>query len=196
MLNASKNLPIIKASDLKKSAKNKDAWDFLFHFTDKYFEMLQESPEAMQDFNDSQRVLVAYNYLYGEVVNGGFIQMITNGVAYVFELPFSEIIKSWGANRVADIVDRAKIIYDENKDAFSQGRDLMIAFSEARAKVTSQKEADKLSQKLWEEQSKIYDNITGFEPLENEFYDCMDAETVVIKNYVENNIDKFGTIIE
>ena len=120
----------------------------------------------------------------------------SSGLILHFELPFSEIIKSWGANRVADIVDRAKIIYEENIDALSQGRDLMIAFSEARAKVTSQKEADKLSQKLWEEQSKIYNNITGFEPLENEFDDCMDAETLVIKSYVESNLDKFGVITE
>ena len=195
MLNASKNLPIIKASDLKESAKSNDAWDYLFHFTDKYFEMLNESPEAMQNFNNSQRVLVAYNYLYGEVVNGGFMQMITNGCAYVFELPFSETIKSWGADKVADIVDRAKIIYEKNKDALLQGHKLQTDFSEARAKVTTQKEVDELELKLWKEQSEIYNKITDFEPLEDEFYKCMDEETAAIKSYVENHLDKFGVIV-
>jgi hypothetical protein len=190
-----KNLPIIKASDLKESAQSNDAWDYLFHFTDKYFEILAESPEAIQDFNDSQLVLVAYNYLYGELVNGGFIQMINNGNAYAFEPPFSETINSWGASRIAEIVDKAKVIYEKHKAELLLGRKIMIDFSEARGKVTSQKEADRLERKVWEEHSQIYDKITDFEPLENEFYECMEAETAAIKRYVEKNRDDFGTIV-
>ena len=195
MLNNTKHLPTIKETDLKKTAQSDDAWDYLFNFTDKYFDMLAESPEIIQEFNDSQLVLVAYNYMYGEVVNGGFIQMIINGKAYAFEEPFSEVIKSWGAVRIADIVDRAKAIYEKNKDELLRGRQAQVDFSDAYAKVTSEKEAKELEHQVWEKHSKLYNEFTDFDALSDEFYACMDEETAVIKKYVENNVDEFGVIV-
>ncbi|MDR2025961.1 MAG: hypothetical protein LBQ01_00190, partial [Prevotellaceae bacterium] len=61
-------LPEISKKDIE-NAKN-EAWDFLFIFTDKYFEIMEKNPagrEIMKDFNSSQHTLLAYNYLYGEV---------------------------------------------------------------------------------------------------------------------------------
>ena len=196
MSNNTKHLPKIKAKDLKESAKSDDPWDYLFNFTDKYFDMLAETPEIIEDFNDSQLVLVAYNYMYGEVVNGGFIQMIINGKAYAFEEPFSEVIRSWGAVRIADIVDRAKAIYEKNKDALLGGRQAQIDFSDAYAKVTSENEAKELEQQVWEKHSKLYEEFTDFDALADEFYACMDEETAVIKRYVENNLGEFGIIVK
>ncbi|MCL2638680.1 MAG: DMP19 family protein [Oscillospiraceae bacterium] len=190
-----KALLTVKASDLQKSAEADDAWDYLFHFTDKYLEAVTKYPEAVQEFNDSQLVLLTYNILYGEIMNGGFIQLIINGKAFVFEPPFSETIKLWGAEKTAEIVDKAKIIFEKNKEELLRGEKLMVDYSEARGKITDKDEAELLSRKTAEEHSKIYNSIVDFEPLEDEFYDCADEETAAIKKYVQSNAEKFATII-
>jgi len=170
MSNNTKNLPIVKAVDLHEAAKSDEAWDYLFHFTDKYFEMLEKSPDVWQQFNNFQLVLFTYNCLYGDVVNGGFIQLIINGRTIALEPSFAEALRVWGAGRIAEIIDKAKISYENNKDELLRGERLMVEFSEARSKITDENEAELLWQKTAEEHSKIYNKITDFEPLEDAFY--------------------------
>lgn len=150
-----------------------DTWDFLFLFLDHYLEELytDESGEVMNRLNDDQHTLIAYNFLYNQITNGGFLQLIQNGYAsYIFDNPFSEHIKLWGAHSTAEIVEKARTIYEQNKEQLSKETTL-------------------------EEFSKMYDEFQEFEPLDNKFYDVMDAETEVVRQYVENNISKFGKVI-
>lgn len=170
MANESKNLPIVKAEDLKNADHDDYAWDYLFNFTDKYFEMISNDPQVLRDFNDSQLVLLAYNYLYGELVNGGFIQLINNRNAYAFESPFPEIMQSWGAVKTVEIVDKAKVIFEKHKEEL-------------------------LRDKTEAEFSELYKKITDFEPLEEEFYQCMDEETKIIKKYVKEHVNDFATVV-
>jgi hypothetical protein len=119
------------------------------------------------NFNDSQITLLVYNFLYGQVSNGGFIQLVQNGYGgLVFNSPFSETIKTWGAEKTGKIVEKANIIYNEYKNELE--------------KETSM-----------EEFSKLYSEITDFEPLEEELFKIMENETKTIKNYVEENINDF-----
>ena len=162
-------LPELKAKDIENTEKK--GWDFLFLCTDKYFEMINEKPEIIAEFNDSQHTLLAYNYLYGEVVNGGFIQLIVNGHGpYVLNEHFSERIKSWGAKNIAEITEKAIIIYEKHKDEMER----------------------KLSA---EEFSALYEQIPDFDLLDDEFYEIADDETEIIKKYVEENINDFAKII-
>jgi hypothetical protein len=71
----------------------------------------------------------------------------------------------------------------------------MVEYSVARSKITDKNEAELLWQKTAKEISKIFSSITDFDPLEDEFYKCMNEETAVIKRYVENNTGEFGTIV-
>jgi hypothetical protein len=101
------------------------------------------------------------------VTNGGFIQLVQNGYGgFVFNSPFSETIKTWGAEKTAEIVERANIIYDEYKNELERETSM-------------------------EEFSELYSEITDFEPLEEEFYKIMDDETSTIKKYVEENAHDF-----
>ena len=69
------------------------------------------SEQSMQAFSAAQHTLMAFNSLYGEVSNGGFLQLIQNGYgSYIFDNPFSEHIKEWGAVEIAKIVDDANSI--------------------------------------------------------------------------------------
>jgi hypothetical protein len=164
-------LPEINKKDIE-NAKD-DAWDFIYIFLDKYFEIINNSKdkEIMNEFNEYQHTLMAYMYLDSEVCNGGFIQLIQNGYGgYIFNNPFSEYIKSWGAKKVAGIVDRAKVIYDKYKKELEE-------------------------EKSMEEFSEVYKKITEFEPLESEYYKINDSETEKIKEYVENHLNNFAKII-
>ncbi|MDR0356072.1 MAG: DMP19 family protein [Deltaproteobacteria bacterium] len=118
-------------------------------------------------FDNSQVTLLAYNFLYGQVSNGGFIQLIQNGYAEsVFNSPFAEIIKTWGAIKTGEIVEKANVIYNEHKDELDKETSL-------------------------EEFSELYSQITDFEPLEDEYFKIMDDETEIIKKYVEENTNEF-----
>ena len=164
-------LPQVSKADLENANKESDAWNFLFVFTDKYLEIaVGENQEIMRDFTSSQHTLLAYNYLYAEVCNGGFIQLIQNGYGgYIFDNPFSDHLREWGIEKIAEIVDKAKVIYEQHKEKLEAQTNL-------------------------EEFSKIYDEITDFESLEDKFYDVMDNETKLIKNYVENHLKEFAVI--
>ena len=164
-------LPKIKAEDIRKNAKTDDPWDFLFLFTDKYFEMINEKPEIVQEFNDSQNVLLGFNYLYDEINNYGFIQLIANGKGqYIFNNIFIKKIRLWGAIKTCEIVEKAEILYKKYKTKLE--REYTI-----------------------DEFNKLCEEITDFKPLDNMFFDIMDDETKIIKMYVEKNVDEFARVI-
>ena len=162
-------LPKIKAKELKKAKK--DAWDFLEYVVFKYFEMTDNNSEIMREFNNSQHTLLAYYYLDGQVCNGGFIRLIQNGYGgYIFDNPFSETIKLWGLEETANIVEEAKIIYNNNKNKWE-------------------------TQTSLEEFSALYKEINAFEPLEDRFYEIKKQDAEKIKKYVEENIHEFVIIL-
>ena len=172
-----KSFPKLKKTEIENkfeiAKKEQDGWEFLWLLTDYYFEFMstfKNEAEAYKEFNDKQHTLLAYNYLYGQVCNGGFLQLIQNGYgAYIFDNPFSENIKEWGANETSQLVNKAKIIYDRNK------KDL--------EKETSLNEF-----------SEMYKDYTDFEPLDSKFYDVMDGEVEIIKDYVYKNIKYFAFV--
>jgi len=161
--------PRIARADLE-NAKNGDAWDFLFVFTEKYFELIGENEEILKEFTSSQNVLLAYNFLFDQVCNGGFIQLIVNGYgSYVFDTPFSSLLKEWGVERIAGIVDEARAVYEEHKEELE--KDVTL-----------------------EEFSKLYEKIKGFDPLDDRFYKVMGGETEVLKKYVEDHLEEFAVM--
>jgi tetratricopeptide (TPR) repeat protein len=157
----------LKESETRKLCE--DDWDFLSIFLHKYFAIMKKNPdgEKTKNFNNAQHTLLAYNMLYGQVSNGGFIQLIQNGYGgYIFDGPFSEIVKSWGAIKTSKIVDKAKIVYDKHKEELDQ-------------------------ETTTEEFSELYTEIKDFEELETAFYAVMNKETEIIRKYVEENINDF-----
>lgn len=155
--------------DMLKYSLIDDPWDYLFEYLDKYEKILNKYPnkKLTDHLNDSQITLLSYNLLYGQVTNGGFIQLIQNGYgAFIFDSPFSEMIKTWGAEKIAKIVDDANIIYNKHKDELEKEISM-------------------------DEFSELYEKINDFEPLEEYFYEVMDSETKIIKDYVEKNINDF-----
>ncbi|MDR2104525.1 MAG: DUF4375 domain-containing protein [Deferribacteraceae bacterium] len=144
-------------------------WDFLFIFLNKYSAILKITPDDEKQFalSDAQHTLCAYHFFHREVTNGGFIQLIHNGFGpYIFESPFVENIRLWGAERTADIIDKAELVYNIHKDKIE--------------KEMTDKEF-----------SELYSKLTDFEKLEKKLYKIMDEETKIIRDYIEEHLDEF-----
>jgi tetratricopeptide (TPR) repeat protein len=159
---------------LEDSLKADDSWEYLFEYINKYEEILNKYPNGkMTDyFNAAQITLLAYHLLYGQVTSGGFIQFYHNGYGgFVFDSPFSKILKTWGAEKISEIVEKANVIYDKYKNELVEKKASRAEFLE------------------------LYEKITDFEPLVDEFNDIKDEETKIIRKYVEENVNDFEIIV-
>ena len=163
-------LPHISRVDVENAKIENDEWKFLHVFLEKYFEVIDENPEVLKDFTLSQLTLLAYFHLNSEVCNGGFIQLIQNGRGSIFDSPFSDFLRKWGVEKVAEIVDKAKVVYEKYKEELE--KEINTA----------------------EEFCQLYVDITEFEPLDAQFDEVTNSETGILKYYVENHLEEFAVI--
>jgi len=178
-----KYLPKINRCDLIKANEYLGIYLGLFITKD----MRRKHRKIMSKLNSSQQTfltfdlfdfsMTSYHSDYSDPnekisIKGGFLQAIYNGYAeYIFEKPFSGIIRTWGAKKISEIVDKAKSIYVKYKDKIK--------------KVKTEKELFHL-----------YSEITDFDILDEEYRMINDYETEKIKEYIENNINEFAIIDE
>ena len=167
-------LPKIKAKDIDKNKDN--ARDFIQLFIEKYYKMLGKLParskETWEKLDVSQYTLATFHELDDHVIWGGFIAVAQYGyVKFVFDNLFIETIRAWGAVKTANIVEKAKVIYEKYKEILEIKYDI-------------------------DDRDDIYKVIPDFIPLNEEYYQIHNAETEIIKKYVENNLNDFGVIIE
>lgn len=164
-------LPKINRNDLLKARKY--TWVYLPLFiTD---DMYHNHREIMPKLNSSQQTYLTF-YLMDESMhsgyNCGFLQLIYNRCGeYVFEKPFSETIKTWGAVKISEIVEKARSIYEKHKDKVE--------------KVKTEKELSCLRLE-----------ITDFDMLDHEYRVISSEESETIKEYIVNNISEFAIIDE
>jgi hypothetical protein len=163
-------MPKINKNDLLKAKKY--PYIFLNLFADKYKD--NEGKEK-PNLNISQRTLLSFMEFDMDVRgSSGFFILIYYGYGkQIFEEPFSQIINTWGAEKTGGIIERAKNIYEKNKDKL---------------------EEMKVQAKTHDEYAALCSSITNFENLEHE-YICND-EIDIIKKYIETNITLFAEIDE
>ena len=178
-------LPKINRNDLIKAKKY--LWVYLHLFiTD---DMLYNHREIMPKLNSSRQTFLTFCLFDSSMsacgsnydpanpddkwsIKGGFLQTLYYGYGeYVFEKPFSKIIKTWGAKKISRIVKKAGSLYEKHKDRVK--------------KVKTEKEL-----------SCLCSEITDFEILDNEYLMISIKEAEKIKKYIENNINEFAIIDE
>jgi hypothetical protein len=178
-------VPKINRNDLVRAKKY--LWIYLSLFTPD--DIYHNHHEIMPRLNSSQQTFLTFCLMEGSMrggsshfddsdpaenwsIKGGFLQLIYDGYGeYVFEKPFSNIIKTWGAEKIGRIVEKAKSIYEKHKDKVE--------------KVKTKKEL-----------SHLCSEITDFEMLDKEYMEVSSEETVKIQEYIENNINEFAIIDE
>jgi hypothetical protein len=120
----------------------------------------------MNSLNVSQKALMAFIGLNAQVVDGGFMQLVKSGFGkIIFENTFSEMIKSWGAEKTAEIINEGREWYIKYKDEIETTEELNKVLAKA------------------------------FEVLDNMFYGVMEEEVENVKKYIENNINEFAVIV-
>ncbi|MCW3124813.1 MAG: hypothetical protein JWO03_471, partial [Bacteroidetes bacterium] len=101
-----------------------------------------------------------------------FIQLIENKYGgYIFYTPLSDLLREWGLVHTADIIDRARLIYEAKKNILEK-------------------------EKTLEEFAKLYEEHKDFEPLENEFYEIIESERTRMNQYILAHIDRFAHVAQ
>lgn len=165
-------LPTVKKEVIE--AAREDAWDFIYAILEPYQDAIEEAEDEdtiLDQLSDDQHVLLVYDALYGQVTNGGFLQLIHNGYGqFVFETSFIDELQRWSLNETAALLRMAESIYVEHKALLEQDREL-------------------------EEFSRLYKEFTSFEPLDSTFYDIMDGEVIRFRNYLETHLTTFVRLV-
>lgn len=163
----------VKDSRLQQAAmESMDA--FLCVFVDAIREAIggELTAETMAELNSDQVTLLAWNMLHEEVMDGGFVQLIHNGLGpFIFKNPFAKAVRQWGLR------DLSKMIYEAHTLWLKYREEIEIDCSE-------------------EEFMAMFERYQEFDDLDDLFVENEEAWTEDIAHYVDDHLERFATIIE
>lgn len=161
-------------TDIQLKSKSMAADEFIINITDCYLQHIggNLTSETMDMLNTDQHTLLAYRWMMEEVMEGGFIQLITNGYAgYVLEGPFALVLKKmWGMKELAQLVFDVKREYHLHKDELE--RDMTD-----------------------EEFMALYEQLETLNEMGDTFLDDYQEQTTpAVRDYVMKNAEKFAIL--
>ena len=128
--------------------------------------------ETMTELNSDQLTLLAWDMLHEEVMDGGFVQLIHNGLGpFIFKNPFAKAVRQWGLR------DLSKMIYDAHTLWLKYREEIEVDCSE-------------------EEFMAMFERFPEFDDMDDLFVENEEAWTEDIAHYVDDHLDRFATIIE
>ena len=128
--------------------------------------------DNMSELNADQITLIAYSVLRDEVMDGGFLQLIYNGWGpFFFNNPFAKAIRLWGLTDLAPLINKANRLYKKH-----------------RADI----EKDYTDDEFME----LFERFPDFDDLDDKFVENEEQWTNRIAFYVDDNLDKFVTIVK
>ncbi|MCR5579261.1 MAG: DMP19 family protein [Prevotella sp.] len=126
--------------------------------------------ENMPELNSDQITLLAWEILHDELMDGGFVQLIHNGLGnFIFKNPFAKALRLWGLR------DLSKLIYD--------GHTLWLKYRDEIEKDCSE-----------EEFMALFERYPEFDDLDDKFVENEEAWTEDIAHYIDDHLEKFATI--
>ena len=163
----------VKDSRLQQAAmEGMDA--FIGVFVDAIREAIggELTAETMTELNSDQLTLLAWDMLHEEVMDGGFVQLIHNGLGpFIFKNPFAKAVRQWGLR------DLSKMIYDAHTLWLKSREEIEVDCSE-------------------EEFMAMFERFPEFDDMDDLFVENEEAWTEDIAHYVDDHLDRFATIIE
>lgn len=154
-------------------AAEKGMDEFLKIFTDAYLEALggDITNDNINKLNGYQHTLLAMHFFIEEVNVGGFVQLIQNGYGgYVLDNPTAKSLKLMGAKGFSKILYKAKDIYEKHREEL-------------------ERETNE------EEFMAMYVEFEQFDELEEKFFYIEEEETLIVAQYVDDNISDFAEVI-
>ena len=126
----------------------------------------------MSKLNADQVTLLAYRILHEEVMDGGFIQLIHNGYGgFIFHNPFAKMLRMWGIPELTKLINKAHKLYNK--------------YHEELEKDCSD-----------DEFMALFERYSQFDSADDFFVENEEEWTEAIALYVDNNLEKFVTIIK
>ena len=134
--------------------------------------------QTMPELNGEQITLLAYRMLRDEVLDGGFVQLIHNGLGpFIFLNPFAKAIRLWGEDVEAEggttfLHDFSRMIY--------KGRKLFEQYGEELTRPCTD-----------DEFMALFEQYPDFDELDDTFIENDEAITTLIAHYIDAHIDMF-----
>ncbi|MGM9713603.1 MAG: DMP19 family protein [Prevotella sp.] len=122
--------------------------------------------------NSDQITLVAYFMLREEVMDGGFIQMIHNGLGrFIFVNPFDKALAQWGLTDMSRLIKKGHKLYNKYKN-----------------KIEVECDDDEFMA--------MFEQMPEFDDLDDDFVANEEQWTSMVACYIDQNIDRFATVVE
>ena len=131
----------------------------------------------MQQLNSHQITLLAYLMLRDEVMDGGFVQLIHNGLGpFIFLNPFAKAIRQWGEEMDPEVCgvlhDFSKLIYKGRKLFERYGEQLTVHCTN-------------------DEFMALFEQYPEFDTLDDAFIESEEEITMCISHYVDQHLAEF-----
>ena len=128
--------------------------------------------ESMQHLNADQCTLLAWHILHEEVMDGGFVQLLYNGYGpFFFQNPFRQMMRQWGLDPVATLINRAQSLYRRHKEL------LTTPCSD-------------------DEFMALFEKMTEFDDLDDTFVEHEEEWTARVAYYIDEHIADFATVVQ
>jgi hypothetical protein len=98
--------------------------------------------ETMAELNSDQITLLAWDMLHEEVMDGGFVQLIHNGLGeFIFKNPFAKALnKMWGMRELSKLIYEAHTLWLKYRDEIEKEcneEEFMALISSTEEDITS-----------------------------------------------------------
>lgn len=134
---------------------------------------------TMPQLNGEQITLLAYHMLREEVMDGGFIQLIHNGLGpFIFLNPFAKAMRLWGEEQGTETLHEfSRLIY--------KGRKLFEEYGEQLTRPCTD-----------EEFMALYEQYPEFDDLDDTFVETEEEITESVAHYVDEHLDAFAEVLK
>lgn len=165
----------VKVKDIAlREAAMQDMDAFIKVFVDATKEAIggELNATTMQQLNVSQLVLLAYDILHEEVMDGGFVQLIYNGYGgFIFDNPVAKVLRDWGLRDLAKLLFAVRKLYKEH------GRKIQCECND-------------------EEFMAMFEQYPEFDDYDDDFVEHEEEWNEAVARYIDEHIADFAVVEE
>lgn len=126
--------------------------------------------EKMAELNSDQVTLLAYSMFREEMMDGGMVQLIHNGLGgFIFRNPFDKALISWGMEDLARIIKKGRWAY------FKHQKEIEIDCTD-------------------EEFMAMFERMPEFDDLDDAFVADEEKYTAMVACYIDEHLTAFAEI--
>ena len=157
-----------------QSAAEEGMDDFVLVFVNATLDAIggQLTAETMAQLNSDQITLLAWHFLHEEMMDGGMIQLIHNGLGgFIFRNPTDKAFRNWGIPELGKLISKAHYFY--------------------------KKAAPEVEQEMSDEEfMALYEKYPEFDDFDDAFVENEEEWTAKVACYIDDHIGNFCEIVK